>query len=122
MVFYLVFSVHIYVMMLRLTIIQSLCTVIIIIKQVPPSSKIIVIFKTIIIKIHSTLLNIYHFIINDDPVLSLQLDSSFFQRLLGALTNICNSQHLKKLYGTFQAIGFICNLQFQRLPMTWNGV
>ena len=122
MVFYLVFSVHIYVMMLRLTIIQSLCTVIIIIKQVPPSSKIIVIFKTIIIKIHSTLLNIYHFIINDDPVLSLQLDSSFFQRLLGALTNICNLQHLKKLYGTFQVIGFICNLQLQRLPMTWNGV
>ena len=61
-----------------LTIIQSLCTIIIIIKQVPPSSKITVIFKTVIIKIHSAFLNIYHFITNDDPVLSLQLDSSFF--------------------------------------------
>ena len=77
-------------MMLRLTITQSLCTIIIIIKQVPPSSKIIVIFKTIIIKIHSTFLNIYHFIINDDPVLSLQLDSSLFSKIVG-----CSDKHLE---------------------------
>ena len=56
--------------MLRLTIIKSLCTIVIIIKQVSPSSKMIIIFKTIIIKVHPTFLSIYHYIKNDDPVLS----------------------------------------------------
>ena len=52
---------------IRLTITQSLCTIIIIIKQVPASSKIIVLFKTIIIKVHPTFLSNNHFIVNDDP-------------------------------------------------------
>ena len=92
MVFYLVFSVPIYVMMLRLTIIQSLCRIIIVITQVPPSFKIIVIFKTIIIKLHSTFLNVYCFIISDGPVLglALQLDSSFFLKIVG-----CSDKHLE---------------------------
>ena len=59
--------------MLRLSITQGLSTIIIIIKQAPPSSKKIVIFKTIIIKVHSTFLNIYHFNINDDSVLSIAI-------------------------------------------------
>ena len=78
MAFYLVFSVHISLVMLRLTITQSIFTIIISIKQVPSSSKIIVIFKTTIIKVHPTFLNIYHFNINDDPVFSIALDP-FFQ-------------------------------------------
>ena len=73
MAFYLVFSVQIYLVMLRLTITQSIFTIIISMKQVP-SSKIIVIFKITIIKVHPTFLNIYHFNINDDPVFSIALD------------------------------------------------
>ena len=52
---------------IRFTITQSLCTIIIIIKQVPASSKIIVLFKTIIIKVHPTFPSNNHFIVNDDP-------------------------------------------------------
>ena len=123
MAFYFVFSVDMYVIMLRLTIIQSLCTIIIIIKQVSPSFKIVVLFKAIIIKIHSTFLTIYHFIINDDPVLNIAIRFFFFfQRLLSALINTWNSQNLKKFYDTFQVIGFICTVQLQRLPMTCNAV
>ena len=66
--------------MLRLIITQSLGTIIIIIKQVSPSSKIIIIFKTIIIKAHPTFLNIYHHTINDDPVLSTAVRFLFFIR------------------------------------------
>ena len=73
MAFYLVFSVQIYLVMLRLTITQSIFTIIISMKQVP-SSKIIVIFKITIIKVHPTFLNIYYFNINDDPVFSIALD------------------------------------------------
>ena len=119
MAFYLVFSVHIYVIMLRLIITQSLCTIIIIIKQVPPSSKLIIIFKTII-KIRPTFLNIYYYIINGDPVLSTSVRFLFYQRLLDALINTSNSQNLKKLFGPFQLIGFIFTLQLQELPMTCN--
>ena len=71
----------------RLTITQSLCTIIIIIKQVPASSKIIVLFKTIIIKVHPTFLNNNHFIVNDDPVLITAI------RLLDSLINTWNSQN-----------------------------
>ena len=77
--------------MLRLTITQSICTIIIIIKQVSPSSKITIIVKTIIIKVHPTFLNIYHYIINDDPVLSTAIRFLFVQRLLDALINTWNS-------------------------------
>ena len=77
--------------MLRLTITQSICTIIIIIKQVSPSSKITIIVKTIIIKVHPTFLNIYHYTINDDPVLSTAIRFLFVQRLLDALINTWNS-------------------------------
>ena len=97
MAFYLVFSVHIYVIMLRLVITQSLCTFIIIIKQVSPSSKIIIIFKTITINVPPTFLNIYHYIINVDPLLSTAVRFLFYLRLLDALINTWNSQNLKKL-------------------------
>ena len=105
MAFYLVFSVTIYVIMLRLTIIQSLCTTIIIIKQVSPFSKTIMIFKTIIIKVHSIFLNICQYIINDDPVLSTTIRFLFLQRLLDALTlgQNRNSQNLKKLLWSLSA-------------------
>ena len=83
MTFYLIFSVHIYVLMLRLTITQSLCTTIIIIKQVSPSSKTIIIFKAIIIKVHPTFLNIYQYIINDDPVLSTTIRFLFSSEIVG---------------------------------------
>ena len=92
----------------------------IIIKQVPPSSKLIVIFKTIIIKVHPTFLNIYHFIINDDPVLSIAIRFIFFfffQRLLDTLINTWYLQNLKNLFGPFHLIGFIWTLQLQRLSM-----
>ena len=65
--------------MLRLSITQSLCTIIIIMKQVVPSSKIVRILKTIIIKVHPTFLNIYHYIINDDPVFSTAIRFHFFR-------------------------------------------
>ena len=91
MVFYFVFSVDMYVIMLRLTIIQSLCTIIIIIKQVSPSSKIVVLFKAVIIKIHSTFLTIYHFIINDDPVLNTAIRFFiFFSKIVE-----CSDKHLE---------------------------
>ena len=77
MALYLLFSEHIYVITLRLTI-----TIIIIIKQIPPSSKIIFIFKTTMIKVHPTFLNIYHFYINDDPVLSTLVRFFFFRDCL----------------------------------------
>ena len=123
MAFYLVFSVHIYVIMLRLVITKSLCTIIIIIKQVSPSSKIIIIFKTIIIKVHATFLNIYHYIINDDPVLSTAIRFHFSSEIVG-----CSDKHLefaklkKSFYGPFQLIGFISILQLYRLPMKCNRV
>ena len=82
---------------------QSLCTIIIIIKQLSPTSKIIIIFKTIIIKVHRTFLNIYHYIINDDPVLSTTITFLFFKRLLDALINTWNSQNLKKLLWSLPA-------------------
>ena len=103
MAFSLVFSVHTYMIMLRFTITQSLCTIIIIIKQLSPTSKIIIIFKTIIIKVHRTFLNIYHYIINDDPVLSTTITFLFFKRLLDALINTWNSQNLKKLLWSLPA-------------------
>ena len=103
MAFYLVFSVNIYVTMLRLTITQSFCTIIIIIKQVSPPSKIIIIFKTIIIKVHPTFLRIYHYNINDDPVLSTEIRFLYFQRLLDALINTWNSKHLKKFLWSLSA-------------------
>ena len=56
MAFYLVFSVPVYVIMLRLTITQILFTIIII-KQVPSSSKIIVIFETTIRKVHPSFIH-----------------------------------------------------------------
>ena len=76
--------------MLRLTIPQSLWTIIIITKPVPSSSKKIVIFKTIIIKVHPTFPNIYHFIINDDPVLSTAIRFPFFSEIVG-----CFDKHLE---------------------------
>ena len=88
--FYLVFSEQIHVIMLRLTITQTLCTIIMIIKQVHPSSKIIVIFKAIIIKVYPTLLNIYHFIIHDDPVLSTSVRFLFFSKIVE-----CCHRHLE---------------------------
>ena len=121
MAFYLVFSVHIYVIVLRLTTTQSLCTIIIIIKQVSPSSKIVLMFKKII-KVHPTFLKIYHCIINGDPVLSTAIRFVFLERLLDALINTWNSQNLKKLHGPFQMIEFISTLQLQGLPMTCNRV
>ena len=102
MAFYLVCSVHIYVIILRLTVTQSLCTIIII-KQVTPLSKIIIIFKTIIIKVHPTFLRIYHYNINDDPVLSTEIRFLYFQRLLDALINTWNSKNLKKLLWSLSA-------------------
>ena len=103
MAFYIVFSVHIYMIMLRLAITQSLCTIIIIIKQVSPSSKISVIFKTVIINVHPTFLSISHYILNDDLVLSTAIRFRFFQRLLGVLINTWNSQNLKKLLWSLSA-------------------
>ena len=101
MAFYLVFSVHIYVIMLRFTITQSFCTIIIIIKQVSPCSKTIIIFKTIIIKVHPTFLNIYHYILNDNPVLSTAIRFHFFKRLLDAVINTWNLKNLKKILWSF---------------------
>ena len=89
--------------MLRLTVTQSLYTIIILIKQISPSSKINIIFKTIIIKVHPTFLNIYHYIINNDPVLSTAIKFLSFQRLLDALINNWNSQKLKKLLWSLSA-------------------
>ena len=117
MTFYLVFSEHVYVIMFRLTITQSLCMIIIIVKQVPTSSKITVIFKKIIINVHPTFLNIYHFIINNDPVLSTAIRFRFFSETVG-----CSVEDLKSFYGPFQLIGFICTLQLQGLPTTCNSV
>ena len=77
--------------MLRITITESICTIIIIIKQVSPSSKMTIIIKTIIIKVHPTFLNIYYYIINDDPVLSTAIRFPFLQRLLDALINTWSS-------------------------------
>ena len=96
MAFYLVCSVHIYVIILRLTVTQSLCTIIII-KQVTPLSKIIIIFKAIIIKVHPTFLNIYHYIINDDPSLAQQLDS-FFSEIVGSSDKHLEFTKLKKAF------------------------
>ena len=118
--FYLFFSVHIYVIKLRLTITQSLYAIIILIKQISPSSKIIIIFKTSIINVHPTFLNIYHYIINNDPVLSTAIRFVSFQRLLDALINNWNSQKLKSFYGPFQLIGFISILELQGMPMSTN--
>ena len=82
--------------MLRLAITQSLCTIIIIIKQVSPSSKIIIIFKTITINAPPTFLNIYHYIINVDPLLSTAVRLLFYLTLLDALINTWNSRKHKK--------------------------
>lgn len=79
MVLYLAFSVPIHGIMLRLTITLRLCTIITIIKQVLPSSRMIVIFKTIIIKAYPTLLNINHFIINDDAKLRIAIRFLYFR-------------------------------------------
>ena len=98
MTFYLVFSEHVYVIMFRLTITQSLCMIIIIVKQVPTSSKITVIFKKIIINVHPTFLNIYHFIINNDPVLSTAIRFRFFSETVG-----CSVEDLKKLLWSLSA-------------------
>ena len=70
--------------MLRLTTTQRLRTIIIIIRQVPPS-KIIIIFKTITAKVHATFLKIYHFNVNYDPVLSIAIKFRFLEILLNAL-------------------------------------
>ena len=74
-----------------------------VIKQVPPSSKLIVIYKTIIIKVHPTFLNIYHFIINDDPVLSIAIRFIFFSKIVG-----CSDKHLvfTKLKKYFWSLSF----------------
>ena len=123
MIFYLVFSLYIYVIMVRLTITQSLCMIIIIIKQISSSSKIIIIFKTFIIKIHLTFLNIYHYIINDDPVLSTAIKFLFFSEIVGYSDKHLEFTKLKKsFYGLFQLAGFISTLQLQGLPMTCNRV
>ena len=45
----------------------------------PPSSKIIAISKTIIIKVHPIFLNIYHVIINDNSVLNEAIRFLFFK-------------------------------------------
>ena len=76
--------------MLRLTITQSLCTIIIIIKQVSLSSKIIIMSKKIIIKVYPKFLNIYNFILNDDPVLSTAIRFRFFSEVVG-----CSDKHLE---------------------------
>ena len=76
--------------MLRLAITQSLCTIIIIIKQVSPSSKISVIFKTVIINVHPTFLSISHYILNDDLVLSTAIRFRFFSEIVG-----CSDKHLE---------------------------
>ena len=72
--------------MLRLVI----TTIIIIIKQVSPSSKIIIIFKTITINAPPTFLNIYHYIINVDPLLSTAVRFLFLSEIVG-----CSDKHLE---------------------------
>ena len=104
--------------MLRLTITLSLWTIIIIIRQVSPSSKIIILFKTISSNIRKHLSLHY----KDDPVLSTVIRFLFFQRLLDALINTWNSENLKSFYGPFKLIGFTSTLQLQGLPMTCNRV
>ena len=89
--------------MLRLTITRSLCTIIIIIKQVSLSSKIIIISKKIIIKVYPKFLNIYNFILNDDPVLSTAIRFHFFSEVVGCSVNTWNSQNLKKLLWSLSA-------------------
>ena len=76
--------------MLRLVITKSLCTIIIIIKQVSPSSKIIIIFKTITINAPPTFLYIYHYIINVDPLLSTVVRFLFLSEIIG-----CSDKHLE---------------------------
>ena len=62
-----------------------------------PLLKKIVICKTIIIKAHPTFLDIYHYIINDDPVLSTAI-RFLFSKIVGCSDKYLEFTKLKKAF------------------------